>query len=252
MASADLTLDAPRTPPAIRAVLTLVGVIIAGGLVLMGAYTLLDLVSRHTFSTRSTYSGVRSLVVDDESGGVSLTSAPAGAQVVVVEHLTKGLTSPHREVVRGSHGALHLKASCSGFPGPECDVRYVVAVPSGVSVLVNSGAGDISASGLITSASVQLSSGAGEVSVTRISAPQVQLSSGAGDVTAQFTRPAQRLVASSGAGDVHLTVPNFTYAVHASTGAGVVSDATVRTDPGSPRTISATSGAGDVTISANR
>jgi hypothetical protein len=46
-------------------------------------------------------------------------------------------------------------------------------------------------------------------------------------------------------------VPDSTYALHASSGAGGVSAQAIRTDPASPRRIDATSGAGDVRITPN-
>jgi hypothetical protein len=242
-------IDSARAPVAIRITLTLIGAVIAVGLVLAGALTLLDLSARHTFDTRASYDGVQSLFVDDGGGDVVLTSAPAHSPLLVSEHVTEGLTTPGRRATRDRTGGLHLKASCPDFPGPECQVGYQIVVPSGVAVIVSSGAGDIVATNLTSTASVQLSSGAGDVTARQISAPNVKLDSGAGDVSLQLTAPAQQLEASSGAGDVTLTVPNATYAVHATSGAGNVSDQSLRIDPASPRTIHASSGAGNVTIS---
>lgn len=78
------------------------------------------------------------------------------------------------------------------------------------------------------------------------------LSSGAGDIHAQLLHPAQQLEASSGAGDIVLTVPNVAYAVTTSSGVGNITDSSLSIDPGSPRRINASAGAGDVTIQASR
>jgi Putative adhesin len=252
MATADLPGDAPRPPAAIRGALKLVAWIGAAALVLWGAWQLLNLAARHTFDARAAYTAVRSLVVDDGSGEVVLSGAPAGAQLTVVEHVTENLSSPTRHAVRDSAGVLRLTAGCSTVLGTGCKVSYEIAVPAGIPVLASSGAGDVTASDLSTTASVSLSSGAGLVSATRISAPDLSLASGAGEVSAQMTQPPTRLVSRSGAGDISITVPNVTYAVHASSGAGTVSDQTLRIDPASPRRIDATSGAGDVTIAVIR
>ena len=49
-----------------------------------------------------------------------------------------------------------------------------------------------------------------------ISGLTVQLDTGAGDITAQLTTPPRVLQASSGAGDITITVPNVTYDLSAS------------------------------------
>ena len=231
-----------------RILLALIGGLLVIAIVLLGSWTLLDLAARHTFATRSSYRGVTSLKVDSGNGDVHLTGAPEGSALVVVAHVTEGLTSPRREALRGPAGVLRLNEDCGGIMDMECSVSYDIAVPAGTTVLAGSGAGDVTASGLSTDASVDLHSGAGDVTATAISAPVIKLSSGAGDVEGQLNRVARSLNASSGAGDVTLIVPGASYAVHADSGAGTVSDSGLRIDPSSPLRISATSGAGNVTI----
>lgn len=243
---------APRTTPAIRWLLSAIAAALALALVLGGAYTLLDLAARHTFETRSSYSGVRSLIVDASAGDVVITGAPNASAVQVVEHVSEGLSTPSRQAVREPGGELRLHETCPGLFGTSCDVSYTIAVPNGVEVIASSGAGDVTARDLRTRSIVRLSSGAGDVTAASISAPDVRLSSGAGDIHARLSSPLTRLVASSGAGDVDLTVPNAVYSVAATSGAGTVSDGSVRTDPAAARSIHATSGAGDVTIRVSR
>ena len=252
MATTDTAGALPRTQPATRVVLCLLAWLLAAAFVLGGAYALLDVGARRTFTVRLAYAGVPSLVVVDGSGDVRLTGAPAGGAVVVSEQVTQGLSTPQREARRGPGGVLRLSASCQSLLSSECNVSYDIAVPSGTAVAASSGDGDVSARGLVSTARVELSSGAGNVSAGRVSAPDVRLSSGAGDVEADLLGNLRRLVASSGAGDVSLTVPNAVYRVSATSGAGDVSDQGLRQDPASQRVISATSGAGDVTIRAPR
>jgi hypothetical protein len=189
----------------------------------------------------------------------------------VTEHVTRGLTEPDRSVSLLA-GRLRLSSRCSTFFGGECDVRYDVTVPRGVSIVAESGGGDVLAEGLVTDTPLDLSSGAGNVVITDVSAPRLRLDSAAGDVIGSgvhardiratssagdvrlsLTGPAPRSVfADSSAGDVSLSVPDVTYAVRASSSAGSVSDDTLRIDPRSPRTITATSSAGDVRIDVAR
>ena len=231
-----------------RFVLALIGALLVIAMVLLGAWTLLDLTARHTFAARSSFHGVTSLKLDSGSGDIHLTGAPAGSALVVVEHVTEGLTAPRRKTLRGPGGALQLKQDCAAFMDMECSVSYDITVPAGTAVVAGSGAGDVTASGLSTDGSLDLHSGAGDVTATAITASVIKLSSGAGDVAGQLNHVARTLHASSGAGDVTLAVPNVSYAVDAHSGAGTVSDSDVRIDPSSPLRISATSGAGNVTI----
>jgi hypothetical protein len=231
-----------------RFLLALIGGLIVIGMVLLGAWTLLNLAGRHTFDARSSFRGLTSLKVESGSGDVHLTSAPEGSAMVVVAHVTEDLTSPHRQALRQPGGVLQLTDSCGSILNTQCSVSYDISVPKGVKVDAGSGAGDVTAIGLTTDASIDLHSGAGDVTATTVGAAVIRLSSGAGDVDGQLTRVASNLDASSGAGDVTLTVPNASYAVRAESGAGTVSDSSLRIDPTSPFRISATSGAGNVTI----
>ncbi|HUB05187.1 MAG TPA: DUF4097 family beta strand repeat-containing protein [Solirubrobacteraceae bacterium] len=214
------------------------------------AFELIDLVSRHTFDVTTTYAGVRSLEVEGGTGDVHIAGGTAGSGVVVVEQVTEGLTTPHRNAVRGAGGALRLSASCPIGVTNYCRVSYTVTVPPGVSVTADSGAGDVDAHGLTTTAPLKLSSGDGDVDAVGVTAGNVTLESGNGDVTATLDQAPTHLDASSGNGNLNLTVPNATYAVHASSGNGSVSDPTLRIDPSSPRSITASSGNGNVTIHA--
>ncbi len=232
-----------------RRALTAFGGLVLAVLIAYGAFTLIDLGSRHSFEVRANYGAVRSLEVDG-TGDVHLIGAPAGSGVGVIEHVTEGLVTPHREAVRATGGVLHLASSCSTFFDHSCGVSYTIAVPPGVTITADSGDGNVDTHGLIVTGQLKLSSGNGDVDAVGINAGNVKLESGNGDVNARLTRAPARLEASSGNGDVNLTVPNTTYAVHASSGNGSVSDQTLRIDPSSPRTIVASSGNGDVTIRA--
>lgn len=241
----------PHGPRALRIALTVIGALIATGVIAAGAATLLDHAARHTFAVSSAYPGVRSLVVNAGGGDVHLTSAPAGAALTVVAHVTEGLQTPSRSATLDGAGVLHLKEGCNLWFGTECDVSYDIGVPSGVGVIATSG-GDVIATDLTTSQPIHLSSGGGEIHATRLSSPSVKLDTGAGDVQAQLNSPPRNLEARSGAGDVTITVPDVAYSVHASSRAGSVSDSSLRIDPASSRRIDASSGAGDVTISPTR
>jgi hypothetical protein len=223
-----------------------VGIVVCG-LVLMLSFGMLDAASSHGFAVRSTYTGVRVLRVDSGDGDVTVTGERGASAVVVVAHVTEGLFVPVREASL-SGGLLRLHSYCHGY-SPDCSVSYDVTVPNGTAVVASAGSGDVHAVDLNAGASLELTTGAGDISATGVQAQVIKLSSGAGGISAQLTAPAQRLSAGSGVGEIHLEVPgNVTYSVDATSGVGHVSDSQISTTPNAPRQIHASSGAGDVTI----
>jgi len=253
MMSVAVAAQSPRhTRPVLRLGLKVIAGLFAAAFIGAGALTLLNLMARHTFTVRGSYVGVRSLSVDSDNGDVRLMSASRGAPLGMVERVTEDLETPRRTVALGRSGRFALGGHCNFLMSIECSVTYAIAVPAGVGVRVNSGAGDVEASGLTATAPISLDSGAGNVNARGISAPSVHLDTGAGDITARLTTAPRDLEASSGAGNVTLTVPNVVYDLSASSGAGSVSDQGLRTDPRSPHRIKVSSGAGDVTIRVGR
>ena len=230
-----------------RAALVGLGAIVSALLIAIGAFMLLVLAAHHSFTTNLRYSGVRSVVVHSGAGDVSLRAAPAGSALVVTEDETESLFKPKLRSRVAGDGTLTLSASCPGHPS--CGVHYKLSVPPDVAVDISSGFSDIDAAGL-TSTSIRLDTTAGDVTATGLSAPDVRLSTGVGSVSADFAHAPTRLNAGTVAGSMNLTVPDTTYAVKTHTSLGQVSDASVRVDPTSPRSIDAHSSLGDITITA--
>lgn len=213
----------------LRRLLIVIGALFVVAAVAAGAFNLLALASTHKFSVRSSYTGIRTLEVDSGSGDVHLTGAPAGSSVVVVEHVTESFAAPHRRAEHRRPGALRLTYTCPSG-SVDCSVSYDVTLPAGVLLTANAGDGDVDA--------------------TRLDSSQISLESGNGDVNATLSRAADHLAVRSGNGDVTLVIPDVSYAVRASSGNGTVTDQSLTIDPHSPRRIDASSGNGDVTITA--
>jgi hypothetical protein len=237
---------APPRPRRRRLVPVALGTTVSAVLIGIGALMLLDVAASHSFQTTSAYAGVRALVVQNDAGGVSLSSAPTGSRLIVKANETESLFKPELHARAARDGTLTLEGRC--FGQPECGVHYALSVPPGVAVKVRSTVGDVTATDVVSTSSVQLSTRGGDVTATGVSAPSIRLSTDVGNLRATVTRPARSLDASSGAGDVNLTVPDTTYAVHAGSGIGHLSDHAVPDDPTSPRSIDAHSSLGDVTI----
>ena len=248
MTTATATNDQPGTPALRHVLVTMIGALIVAALIADGAFNLLDLAARHTFVARSSYSAVHSLRVDAANADVRLTAAAPGARLTVTAHVTEALDHPRRETTLTSAGQLHLTESCPLTFSSVCAVTYDIAIPSGIAVTVSSGDGDITTTGLATTASISLRSGDGNITALNIRARNVRLSSGDGDIDAQLATAPQQLEANSGDGDITLTVPNVPYAIHASSGSGTVSDSELQINPASARSINANSGDGNVAI----
>lgn len=234
-----------RSP--LRLALAVVGAIVSLVLIAIGAFMLLDLAARHSFRTAVHYAGVRTLIVHNGAGDVTLHSVPAGGALTVRENETESLARPKVRSEMAGNGTLTLTAACPGRL--QCSVNYELSVPRNVAIQVSSGFGNIDATGLASTSSIQLGTTAGDIDANGLSAPDIRLSTGLGGVTAVVTQPPRRLTANTGAGTLNLTVPNVTYAVRATSSLGHVSDAAVRVDPAAPRSIDVNSSVGDVTIS---
>jgi hypothetical protein len=242
-----LAAPAPPRHSAGRVVLIVLGSIVTAGLIALVAFLLLDFAAGHSSHTTAAYRDVRTLTVHSGAGDVTLTRAPAGSAVVVKANETEGLFKPKVSSRLAAGGALSLTASCPGQL--ECSVDYELAVPPGVAIRVSSGFGNINATGLTSASSIQLGTTAGDLHATGLDAPSVKLSTGVGGLTASLAHPARILTASTVAGGLTLSVPDTSYAVHANSGVGQVSDGALQIDAASPRTIDATSSLGNITIS---
>jgi hypothetical protein len=259
-----------RTPATVRLALFVLAGLLGLFLVATGTVSLLDLAARKTTEEVRTYTGIRSLEIDDASD-VRLTSAPAGSPLQVRARVTEGLRTPERDVRRRGDGTLALSSSCPILFSGNCDVDYEIAVPAGTAVRVDGNGGDVVAEDLVSTLAVDLDSSGGDISAIDVTAPELRLSSSGGDVDASGVRagavdagssggdvslslrtPPDRLDATSSGGDVELVLPDEAYRIDATSSGGDVDDQDVRNDPSSPRIIRARSSGGDVRIEARR
>ena len=218
----------------------------------------------------------------DGSGHDSVVVAAGDGERVTVDSVARGtFRAPHLEI--GVNGAsIHVAGGCGHVWLGHCHASVTVRVPPGTAVEVDSGVGDVAASGL--SGPVRLRSGAGDVSASELTGPAelhtgsgdvdahdltgtarlasdsgdvegdglsgaaTHASSGSGDVDLLFSSAPAGVDAESGSGDVALLVPRGTaYAVDAGTSSG---DRTVGVDtsPRSGHSLRARTGSGDVTV----
>jgi hypothetical protein len=222
----------------------------AGGIVmvLFGAFSLVELLAADTTESRASYAGVRSIELDDGSGGVAVTSGPAGSRVQVVTRVRRSLRTPHTSAAVRD-GVLHLRSSCPWFGSVSCSYR--IRIPDGLPVRIVSHAGDVDVTG-VQADSVFLRSSAGDVHADGVRTRRMTASTSAGDVSVDLLSAPSELVATSSAGDVDVRLPDAVYDLQADTSAGDRHVDGIREDPASPRHVTARTGAGDVSVELGR
>ena len=119
------------------------------------------------------------LVIEDSSSDLHVVPA-SGSGITVQRWLSGTAAKPGHSSWKLSGDTLQLGIDCSGLVF-SCGSRFEVAVPPGVAVVVDSGSGTDTVSGL--SAPVTINGSSGEVHVNGVSG-QLQVSTSSGNITA--------------------------------------------------------------------
>jgi putative adhesin len=257
----------------LRRAILLIGGLLSLGVITLAVLSIVDAMGRTTVHHDSPPLDLagRPLTIRDNGGDIDLSNSPDG-RVHISYDVVYGLRQPTAEVVSTSD-SVRLEAHCREWlPFSHCEVNYHVQVPTGVTVDVKSSAGEVTAHDLtghitlnssagditadrIGGDALTLHSSAGEVVARQLTATSVDASSSAGDVNLNFRAAPAKVTARSSAGDVHLTVPPAStgddglYRVEAISSAGEHHVDPILQSGTSARTITATSSAGDVTVS---
>jgi hypothetical protein len=188
-------------------------------------------------------SPVSTLVVTTHIGNVTV-SGSAGSGVSVTEQLAYSNSQPTlTHSVSG--GTLTVGYNCPFQV--VCGVAYVITVPRTVNVQVSTGTGAVRLSGL--GGSVSVKADAGFIDATSMSSAVASFSTDAGGIDASFTAAPTTLSAGTKAGGVTLHVPGtVTYQVNAHTYIGKTT-ISVPQATSAPRTITASSDIGAVSVS---
>jgi hypothetical protein len=209
---------------------------------------------------------VRVVDVSTSTGGsIAVVGDPTGDDVIVDMTVSRGLETPsHSEVVEGDR--LVVRSGCLWILTEFCQVDYVISVPDGVSVVAHADGRDVVVSGIrgdldlssdggavvvrgVEAERVRLDSDGGDVTADGLAATSIEASSDGGDVRLSLASPPTTVVASSDGGDVEIVLPDTSdaYRVDLSSDGGGT-DAAIRTDPASERSITASSNGGDVVV----
>jgi hypothetical protein len=150
-------------------------------------------------------SGTR-LVIEDSSSDLRLI--PGSGSGIQVQRWLSGIAAkPGHSSWTLSGDTLRLGINCTGLVF-HCGSRFQVAVPPDVPVVVHSGSGNDTVSGLL--GSVVIDGGAGTVQLSNTSGP-VQVSTGSGHITASAIHsPTVRATSGQGTVDISFAAaPQF-------------------------------------------
>ncbi len=146
-----------------------------------------------------------------------------------------------------SASGLALTSHCDNGPlGQNCSINYVITVPKNAGLRLHLGDGNVHLQGIADSVVVQ--SGDGDIDATGLLSKSVQISSGDGDIHLQWAAPPTNVQLSMGDGNIDLVLPQGSgpYAIRQS-GSGS-SNIGVATAPDATDTMVLHSGDGDVHV----
>jgi hypothetical protein len=220
-------------------------------------------IRRSATETQTYTKDIRAIAFNGSSGNVEIRADAAPGTVEVTRHYNWGPGSSRpkpEETVNGP--TLQIDAPCSGFLG-WCSIDYVLRVPVGTAVNLETGSGDVALRGslgntMATTGSgdldvtgsgdqLQLKTGSGDIQATGLTASKVSGRTGSGSVDLDFVDAPQNVVLDAGSGDVSVRVPQGSYAVGVMTGSGD-QHVGVTNDPNDPDHITVKTGSGDVEV----
>ncbi len=208
--------------------------------------------------------GLRTIEVDNAAGSVRIVGVEGADAVSISARISDGWRKSGHQVHRDGD-RLVVEGSCPNFLSDWCNVRYTIEVPSDLAVVAQADngrvtvtdlAGDVEASsdnGRVELARIEgdviADSDNGSVAATDIRAATAEATSDNGDVLLELVDPPETVHAGSDNGDVEVALPRseLLYDVVAETDNGSVA-MSVRFDPDSDRSITATSDNGDVSV----
>jgi len=282
------TIDLPPVAPAPPAprrpahAWFVVGAVLGGLMILQAAASFAGLLARHIDTIAIAAPAAHRLVVHSSSGNVTVTGTNrddiAGTAKRTWSFVQPKITTTH------VGDAVELGVSCGWNISGYCGASFDLQVPAGTVVDLHTSSGDVVANGLQADATLSTSSGrvsatdvvghvtagsssgdvvvrggsgdldlsasSGHIDVAGTSASRVTARSSSGDIDLALAADPQTVDAHASSGHIAVVLPNtpgvaYKLALHADSG---TTSGQVRTDPSSPRSITASASSGDVSV----
>lgn len=190
---------------------------------------------------------VHKLVVDSDAGSVRIIATDAGS--ITVQQTTHWVTdepTPKRSVVDGVLRLVDADECRGGWTVFRCETDYRIEVPRELAITVKADAGTVKVAGVTGNLTIE--SDAGTVEGTQLGSDRVKASTDAGNVRLAFVTTPSSVDAETDAGNVDIDLPRSEYALDLDTDAGGSSVEGVVQYDLSPRTVKASTDAGDIEI----
>lgn len=217
-------------------------------LVLVAAALLADWA--HTRETRTTsYRVLGDLAGVHLDLGAADVEIDGGATAVEVKRIDEfAFGKPSVESHQVVDGTLNITSHCPEQVIGSCHASFRVTVPDNVPLEIETSSGSINLAGV--RASVQLTSGSGDIGATGFCGFSFRAISDSGDLDVASECSADRLELRSHSGDVHATVPAGRYQIDAQSDSGSTRVRGLTNVDDAAFQIQALSASGDVTVEA--
>lgn len=241
------------------------GSLFAVPLLLFGTFQVVSQLAHDEETVQLTFTepGIQTLDIRVDAGEIRVIGTDEDT-ISVTARISNGLrATTHDERVEGD--TLVLRSSCPGVFANFCSTDYTVRVPRHLTLIARGdnsriSVGDLTGGATITTDNggvealridgpLDLRSDNGTITADEIRSTDVQASSDNGSIRLTLVNPPERVQARSDNGSITIIVPDtdHTYATDLTTDNGNVNNH-VRTDPASPRTITASSDNGSITV----
>lgn len=257
-----MTNQLPMTPGRRMALVAGVPLILA--LVGWSAFTTVAAGGTGTFQVHHSFA-IKDGKLRADLGEMNVSLAPGqGPDATLTGTVHYSLVKPTLTFTDGNSTAVDLRCP---VPAGECSLDSTLAVPPGTDVDLSSGAGDLTVDGNTTgtvslsstvgnltamnlSETAVLGTATGDITATGISAADVTVTSHVGDISLTFTKPPRSLRVNDAVGDISIQLPpgSATYDITANSSIGDTSVQPGLDDHNSKNVIVATSNVGDVSI----
>lgn len=282
------TIDTPPVAPAPPAprrpahAWFVVGAVLGGLMILQAAVSFAGLLARHIDTISIAAPAAHRLVVHSSSGNVTVTGTDR-TDIAGTARRTWSFAQP-QITTKHVGDTLELGVSCGWNISGYCGASFDLQVPAGTTVELHTSSGDVVATGLRADATLSADSGrvsatdvvgtvtagtssgdvvirnvtgdlalsadSGHVDVADASASRVTAHSSSGDIDLALAADPQTVDAHADSGHVAVLLPDtagvaYKLDLHADSG---TTSGQVRTDPSSPRTITASTSSGDVSV----